>query len=72
MPKEVFKLAETVYHAFRVEGLLLLHAFVDFDTHALEEFIDLAVYLLVGLHGLGSALSVWALLQDCLKLLHAF
>lgn len=62
MPEEVFKFAETVYHTLGVECLLLLHAFVDLDAHAFEEFVDLAVYLLVGLEGLGSALAVWALL----------
>lgn len=72
MPKEVLKLAETVYHALWIEGFLLLHALVHLNAHTFEELVDLAIYLLIGLHGLGGALRVGALFEDCFKLLHAF
>lgn len=60
MSKEILKLAETIYHALRIECLLLLHALVHLNTHAFEELVDLSIYLLVGLHGLVGTLGVGA------------
>lgn len=71
MPQQVLELAEAVHHALRVERLLLLHALVHLDAHALEELVHLPVYLLVGLHRLAGTLGVGALLKDCFELLHA-